>query len=292
MMKNKRILNTRDVKKLRYLANETRKHWGVFFDVPVGNDLVKLLEDKENIIICEYPFKTISESHTDATITIFETNYGKLTFMGLNSSIYMDEQIFALAHELYHYLTQTGKAYHLEDDVEDAVDEAKADRFAAELLLPFDALTSKVEKYFPDGSITGAPYLRLLRFVAVLQGEWWLPFRSVVMRLHEENIITTAQYEELMNTDCRDLKGDYSKIFENLDPTSHKILNYKSEKIRISQEAINATISNYEDGDISYEELVETLELFNMHPSDFGYTVTVELDDDMSFLFKEDNDEG
>ena len=291
-MKNKRVLDARDVIKLRSLANDIRKHWGVFSDVPVGNDLIKLLEDKENIIICEYPFETTSESHTDATITIFETNYGKLTFIGLNSSIYMDEQIFALAHELYHYLTKTGKAYHLDDDVEDEWDEAKADRFAAELLLPIDALISKVEKYFPNGSINDAPYLRLLRFIAVLQGEWWIPFRSVVMRLREEKFITSEQYEQLMEIDCRDLKGDYSKIFENFDPTAHKILNYKSKKIRISRDAINATISNYEDGDISYEELVKTLELFNMHPSDFGYTVTVELDDDMSFLFKEDDDEG
>ena len=291
MMSDKTTLTSKVITELKEKANQCRKNWGVFPDVPVGNDLFKLLEEKEKIIICEYPFQTATKANTDATITIFESVYGQFTFIGLNSSIYMDEQIFALAHEMYHYLTRTGKAYDSSEDAEDHLVEAKADRFAAELLLPYDVLKQRVERYFPDDAIAKAPFLRLLRFIAALHGEWWLPFRSIVRRLNEEGFITSEQFSELLEVDSRNPESEYAKIFKNLDPVSYGNVNLKSEEIRISKEAIMATVSNYEDGDISYDEFVETLTLFNKKPSDFGYEAVVEEDEDLSFLFKEDADE-
>lgn len=64
-----------------------------------------MLIEKKGIVICEYPFKQTSASHTDAAITLFETEKGVVTFIGLNTSPYFDEQLFCLAHELYHYWT-------------------------------------------------------------------------------------------------------------------------------------------------------------------------------------------
>ena len=291
MMSEKTALTSKDIIVLKEKAAQCRRNWGVPQDVAIGNDLFKILEDREEIIICEYPFKTKTKSNTDATITMFEGAGEQYPFIGLNSSIYMDEQIFALAHEMYHYLARKGKACDI-DVEEDPLVEAKADRFAAELLLPHEELNRRVQRYFPDGTIASAPFLRLLRFISALHGEWWLPFRSIVKRLREEGYITSEQYDELVEVDCRNSESEYSKIFKNLDPVSYNNVNLKSEEIRISKSAIMTTLSNYEDGDISYEEFVKTLRLFNKHPSDFGYEAIVEEDDDdLSFLFKEDTDE-
>ena len=82
------------------------------------------------------PFPKTEGSHTDAAITLFETDKGMVMFFGLNTSLYYDEQLFCLVHELYHYMTRTGMAYELDKEEEGSDIEYMADRFAAELLLP------------------------------------------------------------------------------------------------------------------------------------------------------------
>ena len=285
-MKNYKALQILDVAKVKELVDETRKKMGVYADFPIGNDLQQLLE-REKIIICEYPFEVSTQSHTDATITIFDTSYGELTFIGLNSSLYYDEQIFALAHEYYHYLTRTGKAYQPSEEEEDLIIEQKADRFAAELLLPLSALSDRVQKIFNDKKIANeTPKLKILRFIAALQIEWWLTYRSIVLRMYEEELISKTLFDDLFEIDCRDESGEYSKILRNLNSNIYTLLNSKSENIKISKQAIMATLSNFEDGDISEDDFVETLKIFGKTPSDFGYNIIIDDDEDFDVLFK------
>ena len=131
-------LTALQIENVRKKADETRKLFGIFGDVPIANDIFMLLE-KNNIILCEYPFEASEGSHTDATLTRFETRDEPIMFIGLNTSLYYDQQIFALAHELYHFKTKTGKSY-TEEENEDPLLEKQADRFAAELLLPSGTL--------------------------------------------------------------------------------------------------------------------------------------------------------
>ena len=49
MMSDKTTLTSKVITELKEKANQCRKNWGVFPDVPVGNDLFKLLEEKEKI---------------------------------------------------------------------------------------------------------------------------------------------------------------------------------------------------------------------------------------------------
>lgn len=120
-----------------------------------------------------------------------------MIFIGLNTAIYYDEQLFALAHELYHYITKTGKAYETDMDEEDKRTEKMADRFAAELLLPSETLNHMVMAQFKTSCLKKVTNLRLLRFIARLQSEWWLPYRALVLRLNEEKYITDEQVDAL-----------------------------------------------------------------------------------------------
>ena len=187
-MKREIVLTEEQINEIKKLADNTRKEFGIFGDVPVAKDIFTLLE-KKNIILCQYPFQTEVKSHMDANITWFETKYGSITFIGLNTSLYYDEQIFALAHELYHFITKTGKAYEADEEDEDKLTEKKADRFAAELLLPGEALRSRVVSQFKSSDLSTVTELQLLRFIARLQEEWWLPYRSIVFRIWEEGYI-------------------------------------------------------------------------------------------------------
>lgn len=186
------ILSDSQITDIKRLAHDTRQLFGVFPSVPVGND-IKMILEKKDILLCEYPFSESGDTHTYGNIVMFKTDEEPITFIGLNTAGYYDEQIFALAHEIYHFSTNTGMAYSSERE-EDKETEKKADRFAAEFLLPADALKEIVTAVFGKTALRDVPDTRLLRFVARLQCDWWLPYQSIINRLFEEDHISEIQY--------------------------------------------------------------------------------------------------
>ncbi len=293
-MKGEIVLTEEQIVEIKKLADSTRKEFGIFGDVPIAKDIFMLLE-KKDIILCQYPFQTEKESHMDANITWFETEYGFITFIGLNTSLYYDEQIFALAHELYHFITKTGKAYEADEEDEDMLTEKKADRFAAELLLPDDILRSRIVSQFKGSDLSLVTELQLLRFIARLQGEWWIPYRSIVFRIWEEGYIGKDMFDHLFCIDARDPDSKYGKIFSSMARDCYKILNEKTRCIEISSYILEMFIQNYEDGNINDDDFVELLELFGKSPEDFGFELCVDAEDveELQELFEGgDADEG
>ena len=273
------ILSDNQITDIKTLASDTRRFFGVHQNVPVGNDMELFLE-KKGILLCEYPFSESGDTHTYGNIVMFKTEDDPITFIGLNTASFYDEQIFALAHEIYHFLTKTGMAYSSENE-EDKETEKKADRFAAEFLLPADALKEMVITVFGKSYLQEMPDSRLLRFVARLQCDWWLPYQSIINRLYEENHITRDQYDNLYNLDCRHEGGMYRRILRSTDNEISELLNTKTRTIGVSSRIIDTIINNYEDGFIDYDELFQLLTLFDKKPDDYGIQVTVEIDDDL-----------
>lgn len=293
-MKHEAVLTEEQIAEIKKLADNTRKEFGVFGDVPIAKDIFMLLE-KKGIVLCQYPFQTEEKSHMDANITWFETEYGSLTFIGLNTSLYYDEQIFALAHELYHFITKTGKAYEADEENEDRTTEKMADRFAAELLLPDEVLRSRVISQFKTSDLSGVTELQLLRFIARLHEEWWLPYRSIVFRIWEEGYIGRGMVDYLFHIDSRDPDSIYSKIFSSMAQDCYRILNEKTECIEISSHILEIFIQNYEDGYITDDDFVKLLGLFGKSPEDFGFELCVNEEDveELKELFEDgDANEG
>ena len=273
------ILSDSQITDIKQLARDTRKRFGVQPDVPVGNDMKMILE-KKDILLCEYPFSESGDTHTYGNIVMFKTEEEPITFIGLNTACFYDEQIFALAHEIYHFLTKTGMAYS-SDHEEDQETEKKADRFAAEFLLPADVLKEIVVKVFGDANLKDVQEKRLLRFVARLQCDWWLPYQSIINRLYEENHISETQYGKLYNFDCRTEDGMYRRILRSTENEISELLNTKTRTIGVSSRIIDTIINNYEDGFIEYDELFQILTLLGKKPEDYGIQETVELDEDL-----------
>ena len=69
---NSYVLKREEIEEVKQLANQTRKDFGVFPDVPLGSDIRMLLE-KEDILLCEYPFADSEGTHT-YTINIYRAN--------------------------------------------------------------------------------------------------------------------------------------------------------------------------------------------------------------------------
>lgn len=283
------ILDEKQIYEVKSLASDTRRLFGVYPNVPIAND-IKLLLENQGIMLCEYPFPDTNGTHTYGNITWFKTDNETFTFIGLNTSSFYDEQIFAIAHEIYHYKTQSGKAYTPDMEYEDKVIEKMADRFAAELLLPDEALKAVVIKTIGKADMKGVSEARLLRFIARIQCEWWLPFQAIANRLLEEGFIDESQYNNLYKIDCRNEDGMYRRLLKNIDSEISELLNKRTKTVGVSNIVIETIISNYEDGLIDDDEFVHILELFDKRPEDFGFNMDSELDDDLKDFFESEDD--
>lgn len=271
-------LSTEQVNQVKVLVSEVRKELGVYADVPVAADLQSILE-KKNIIVCEQKFS----KNIDAAITIFESNGERMVFIGLNSSLYYDEQLFALAHELYHYQTETGAAYK---DKEDDITERKADRFAAELLLPSEVL----QKYVNGIDLNAESFARVWRIIARLQSKWWLPYRAIVNRMYEEGYLSERVYQKLFEAEYRNPESEYGRILVNISKEIFQLLNSVTETNSISNNVIEITIQNFEDGLISEDEFIDALNTFGKKPQDFGFDIRAVNDDEEMAVFFADGD--
>ena len=201
---------------------------------------------------------------------------------------YIDDRV---AHELYHYITKSGKAYTPELDDEDAVTEKQADRFAAELLLPADALKDAVMDVFHVSTMIDVSDSKALRFVARMQCSWWLPFQAIINRLFEENFISKKQYDALYEIDCRSEDGGYRRLLKSIDPEISDLLNKKTRTTGVSNQILETIISNYEDGFIDDDEFFHTLAMFDKKPEDFGFCMDAEMDEEMMDFFEREDTE-
>ena len=274
------VLSDQQIFEAKRLASEARRLFGVYPNIPIGSD-IRLLLEKNDVLLCEYPYPDSQGTHTYGNITWIKNGNEIITFIGLNTSSYYDEQIFAIAHEIYHYTTKTGKAYTPDVEYEDQITEKMADRFAAELLLPAEVLFSLVTDVFGKVNMYDVPENKTLRFIARIQCDWWLPYQAIINRLFEEKLISVEQYNNLYDLDCRSENGVYRRILKSTDREISELLNKKTKSIGVSNKVIETIISNYEDGLIDENEFIENLALFGKKPDDFGFDMNVEFDDDL-----------
>lgn len=200
-------------------------------------------------------------------------------FIGLNTADYYDKQVFAIAHELYHFFTKTGSHLSRQEEQEDDVVEAKANWFAAEFLLPEHVLKRRVFEEFKSYSLEKVRMKVLLRFIARLHCTWWLPYRSLVKRLWEIQAITEQQYEELYQIDERNRDGEYFRIGKSTQNDDFIRLNTATKTIGSSPSAIEIILRNFENNLIDEDAFARTLGLFDKSPSDYGYEISVSQDD-------------
>lgn len=287
-------LNEVQVDEIRKLAGEKRLSLGFVGETPIANDIFTIL-DRLDIMLLEYPIESEGDRPAfSAAIMYSEEGDKKLTFIGLNTADYYDKQIFAIAHELYHYYTKSGSHLSRPEDEDNSLIEVKANRFAAEFLLPETVLESIVLDEFKTSSLEKIQHKALLRFIARLHCTWWLPYRSLVRRLHEIGAISSEQYAELYSVDERDLLGEYGKIGQAINKEVFLKLNQPTKNIGTSPNEIEIIIRNFEDNLIDEDKFAETLSLFNRTPDEFGYEIKVsqeDIDELDAFFSGEDDDE-
>lgn len=278
-MRSPTVLNEVQIEEIRKLAREKRRLLDVNCEMPLANDIFLILEQLD-IKLLEYPVYSDSDRPAfSAAIMCDEVNGKEIVFIGLNTADYFDKQIFAIAHELYHYFTKTG--WHLSrlNDIEKTIVEAKANRFAAEFLLPESIFKNIILEEFNYSTLVKITDKAMLRFIARIQCTWWLPFRAIVSRLDEIGAISKEQYDNLYTTDERSNDGEYYRLGTAFDIEAFKRLNTKTFSIGTSAKDLEIIIRNFEDHLIDEDTFATTLQLFDKSPDDFGYSVTVSEED-------------
>ena len=93
----------KDMFKITELAKEKRR----FYDIgtgPLGESIFKLVRKLGiNLIFLPVKTDTTKPNPFSALYVSFNEGTEKICFIGINTEDYFDQQMFALAHELYHH---------------------------------------------------------------------------------------------------------------------------------------------------------------------------------------------
>lgn len=277
-------LSETEVDRIRKLSDEKRRALGFVGDTPIANDIFKLLDDLR-IFLLEYPVASMGDRPGfSAALMHISDAFCDFTFLGLNTADYLDKQIFAIAHELYHFYTKAGSHLsRLTDEDFDSRVEAEANRFAAEFLLPEQTLRGIIIEEFKGSKLNQVRPKALLRFIARLQCMWWLPYRSIVRRLRELGAISSDQYADLYSIDERSRDSEYSRLGMAINEGVFLMLNLPTHKIGTSPKNVEIIIRNFEDHLIDEEKFARELALFGKTPEEFGYRVAADEEDEDEF---------
>ena len=201
---NEKILYTYDSKRFR----NVQKIAQVFLKNYIGNNIVQddIFSVVENYVLSkDMPFELLRFPIDDEELCACTFIRGGRIFVMLNSSVYLAKQIFAMAHELFHIrcylednnleLIQTGsilKASTINAETSEE-EELEANAFAGTLLVPSQFLKQQIEIYNVNkDDITVNEILVLMDIFAV-------PYKAMVFRLLEQNIISLDKVIELLS---------------------------------------------------------------------------------------------
>lgn len=258
-------------------AKQLKGRLSIGDEAPIGSDFPSILQ-KLNVILLECPIKRTGSNSFSAIFCRTKVDGKEVMFLGVNTWDYYDRQLFAIAHELYHFLNPSQPHISRDDDLDNPI-EKQADWFAAEFLLPLQVLKTHVLDTFGKRNINECSRPALLRFIARLQCTWWMPYKSIIHRLYEADAIDEKTYQELFAIDERDPSGIYYRIGDATAHETFSLLNKQTKSCGTDSANLEACLRNFEDGIISEEELYDGLQLFDRLPEDFGISFIAEDED-------------
>ena len=173
-------LSVKDLALIKNLATEERSFYG---KAPIGRDIFPFINLKENLKIINYDFDNHAPK-LDAMI--FKYPNSKYTWIVINKNRPLIYQIFAIAHEYYHFKKDIPNGLNgISCDFDSTnLREIKANRFAAEFLLPNEAVKEAVNNIIiRDGKFDNSNYLEI---VLDLSSRYCVPFNVIFLKLKEE----------------------------------------------------------------------------------------------------------
>jgi len=274
---NTSSLSEKEIDEIKILAKEKRVNYAL---APIGDKIFNFIAEQN----CNLHFELIEleSDKVDGMLYIPKSGDDK-AYIILNGNKPFINQIFAAAHEYYHYI----KDYEAIKEqpyicclssLKD-INEKKASRFAAELLLPEEALKTEIKSFrnrcsWGDKRDIGFDMYAVIS--AILTIKYQMPLKAVIYRLHEEGYIDNIDkflmnYEVIkrMLTQIKILKPQADRLYRkgNREIDNESILYrqiedaYKNglasrqeilkdaEDIRLNMDIINSFFDTFDDTD-------------------------------------------
>ena len=253
---------------------------------PIGKKIFSVLRDND----IQLMFFFSEQKDSDGLLAFYLRKNSSITnlssfYIAVNTAVPLDLQIFNTCHEYYHHIDIKMQNLHVRRTVEPDEDivNAKANRFAAEFLLPTESLEIFVKKH-NRGEIDLGNWesVSLMRLIAQLQIDYQVPYRMIVKRLNEIKAIKGDVKDQLLLVDERDENSTYYKIGKTINDHTFNKINSIVKKTGIEPEALIVILQNYDERQITIDTAMKDLSLFNKSVEDFGYDIEV---------FEEDIDE-
>lgn len=246
-------LNELEIKEVKGFAAEKLGRCRKGNDI-IGTQIFSILSLYARVIY--YPlgenapwgFTRISGSRDDAAL--------EKPFVAINSSISVDCQVFAAAHELYHIWYEQNPDVlpaDLLNEQNKEIREKKANRFAAEFLVDEQLLRQEIDLY-KIKKFTIKSILQL----AVL---FTVPYKTMVKRLVEIGVIESCDSGKFLSETEESLEK-YRKRYS--------ITNFTSDNRIVMDNLVELAVNAYEKEYITYEKLEYLLDMSRLKPEDLG----------------------
>lgn len=230
----------------RERARRIRGLLGIGLD-PI-QDVTSLLE-QSGALVAKKP--TVDE------LSGFFFRAGRQSMVFINSAKSFGHQQFTAAHELHHHFFDENIDYSINrsDWSEHKGVEARADWFAAELLMPGDALIADWRALgLHTRSVTESDVVRL-------QHKWCVSYASMCYRLYLLGMISQRQYDTLKQASSRRIALELGYLPELCDPTNETY---------VSRRYIEYALKAYQEDMISEAKLRQVLALVGKDLTDVG----------------------
>lgn len=261
------------------VVNECREQNDIV-NLVIRDDVFKILDSHCKVIY--YPLE--NENINGFHITRMVCNE-TLHFVYLNTWNTLERQAFTAAHELGHIWGAYSKVKQKFPEIDDYVkinsddppEEFVANKFAAQLLMPYDQFTDAVKDALNDIDYNGKSIskINLLRLIAKLMDTFLVDYKAVTRRLNEIGRLRPDVYDIVQKYED---SADFEKTFSNiLKEGGHSRLNRRTEDRNISD--LTDIIRKAEKKDCL---LLSTIELLK---EEFLISTTELLDKDSEVVF-------
>lgn len=187
---NTSSLNDKEIDEIKKLAKEKRVNYAL---APIGDKIFSFISEQNSSLYFE--LIELDSEKVDGMLYIPRSGDDK-AYIILNGNKPLINQIFAAAHEYYHYIKdyESVKKKPFICCLSSLMDinEKKASRFAAELLLPEEALKLEIKNFKNTCMQEDKKNISFEEYAAicvVLTIKYQLPLKAVIYRMHEEKYI-------------------------------------------------------------------------------------------------------
>ncbi|WP_443655545.1 ImmA/IrrE family metallo-endopeptidase [Eshraghiella crossota] len=250
-----------EVDSIKALVKEKRVDYAL---APIGEKIFGWITEQDTNI--HFEAVDFDSDKIDGLLYIPQSGYDK-AYIVLNSKKPLINQIFTTAHEYYHYVKDYAiikkEPYICNFSALSSVNEKRASRFAAEFLLPEEALRAEkkvFKKRMPGKRNQEMFFEDYAIFSIYLTLKYQLPLKAVIYRLYEEHYIDKID-EYIQNYQF--IKGVLQEVKVFHEQVDY-LYNCKNPYIENNSLIYRQMKLVYDNGYASRDELVKDAEILEL----------------------------